>query len=312
MSPAMPPLSPVGDTRPQTASDVPDTVMTAERTIRDLRGLGRFLSAGRLHYLMAQDRLPDQVHPNVLVLAFPLRGRVDFVVGHRVVPVSTGEMVHVPPSTPYSTGVGAQPRGELLWLLVSTSQTTVPGGTAVDVAVATLAAQRSEARPASAFGVELLGRVVDANTPADPFSRAWTEALCTAAVLEFTGRDRDSSTLGEPVHPGIAKAVQWMQDRIDEPMTVSDLVHVAGMSTTNFYQQFTRAFGTSPKDYVLRSKVDRAQSLLRETDESITTIAHRLGFSSSQQFGTAFRRYVGMSATRFRAHASRMSTPAES
>ena len=73
------------------------------------------------------------------------------------------------------------------------------------------------------------------------------------------------------------------------------------MSSTHFYQQFTRTFGTTPKDYVLRAKIEHAERLLLARADTVSDIAHMLGFSTSQHFGTAFRRYVGMSPTQYRA-----------
>lgn len=302
MSPATDsPASVGGSSVAPVTSDEPDVASTAERAIQDLRGVGPFLSVGRLRYLAAQDRLPEQVHPHVLVLAFPLRSHVEFVIEDRVVPVRAGEMIHIPPNTPYSTSVGAQPRGEMLWLLLSTDSAASTADTAIAKAVRTLMTQQPQARLASGLGVQLLTRVVDSDASSDALWRPWAEAMCTAAVLELIRENERMAGAGDPVHPGVARAVTWLREHIEDEITVSDLISEAGMSTTNFYQQFTRAFGTSPKDYVLRCKIDRAQDLLREERESITAIAFRLGFSSSQQFGTAFRRYVGVTPTQFRA-----------
>ncbi|WP_164743497.1 AraC family transcriptional regulator [Microbacterium sulfonylureivorans] len=302
MSPTTsPPSARRGSAAAPVTSDDPDVASTSERAIQDLRGVGPFLSVGRLRYLTAQDRLPEQVHPHVLVLAFPLRGDVEFVVEDRVVPVRAGEMIHISPGTPYSTSVGAQPRGEMLWLLLSTGSAASTADTAIANAVRALTTQQPHARRASELGVQLLTRVVDSEASSDALWRPWAEAMCTAAVLELVRGNERVASSGDPVHPGVARAVAWVRNHIEDEITVGDLVSEAGMSTTNFYQQFTRAFGTSPKDYVLRCKIDRAQELLREERESITSIAFRLGFSSSQQFGAAFRRYVGVTPTQFRA-----------
>jgi two-component system response regulator YesN len=48
-----------------------------------------------------------------------------------------------------------------------------------------------------------------------------------------------------------------------------------------------------PADYVSRQKVARATDLLRKTGMPVTQIATNLGYSSSQYFATAFRRYTG-------------------
>jgi AraC-like DNA-binding protein len=51
---------------------------------------------------------------------------------------------------------------------------------------------------------------------------------------------------------------------------------------------------------VLRRKIERSQRLLSQQSLSVTSIAHSLGFSSSQHFASAFKRYVGVSPTAYR------------
>jgi AraC-like DNA-binding protein len=57
----------------------------------------------------------------------------------------------------------------------------------------------------------------------------------------------------------------------------------------------------TPKEYVLRLKIEEAAGILeREPARPVTTIAHELGFSSSQYFATVFRRYLRVSPGDYR------------
>ena len=54
------------------------------------------------------------------------------------------------------------------------------------------------------------------------------------------------------------------------------------------------------KRYILKKKIEKARSLLLETKLSITAIAFQCGFSSSQYFATAFKRFCRMTPSQFR------------
>lgn len=73
------------------------------------------------------------------------------------------------------------------------------------------------------------------------------------------------------------------------------------LSLSRFKAKFKEQTGLPPREFILRCRIDRAGRWLRETDQSITTIAHRLGFSSSQNFATTFKRYVSLTPRDFRA-----------
>jgi AraC-like DNA-binding protein len=54
---------------------------------------------------------------------------------------------------------------------------------------------------------------------------------------------------------------------------------------------------------LVRARVERAQTLLRDTDWKLTHVAQEVGFSSSQRLATAFRGVLGLTPTAFRTRA---------
>ena len=53
-------------------------------------------------------------------------------------------------------------------------------------------------------------------------------------------------------------------------------------------------------DYILEQKVERAKELLRSSEEPLSTVAERLGFSSQSHFCRVFKEQVGLTPARFR------------
>jgi len=99
----------------------------------------------------------------------------------------------------------------------------------------------------------------------------------------------------------LVRAKDLADGRYFEPLTVSDLGRVAGLSRAHFSREFRRAFGESPHAYLLTRRLERAAALLRHTDRSVADICLAVGLQSIGSFTTSFTRTYGRSPTAYRA-----------
>lgn len=76
--------------------------------------------------------------------------------------------------------------------------------------------------------------------------------------------------------------------------TVRQTLTSLGLSYRQIARHFECIYGVSPKRYQLRTRIEEARRLLRETDLDITSIAMELGFASSQHLATQFRAETGV------------------
>jgi AraC-like DNA-binding protein len=90
----------------------------------------------------------------------------------------------------------------------------------------------------------------------------------------------------------IRLAMDYIEVSSDRVLPLSDVAQRARLSLPRFKSKFKHEVGIPPADYILRGKIARATQWLRDTDKSVTDIAMRLGFPSSQYFATVFRRYT--------------------
>ena len=95
-------------------------------------------------------------------------------------------------------------------------------------------------------------------------------------------------------------ATELLKTHEDIFYTMKTLAKEVGLSESRFKHRFKEEIGTSPADYQLRRKIDRACQMLLQ-NETIINISYSLGFSSSQYFATVFRRYMGVSPAEYRA-----------
>jgi AraC-like DNA-binding protein len=95
------------------------------------------------------------------------------------------------------------------------------------------------------------------------------------------------------ISPEILEVMRFVRENLDRNYMLEDLASRVALSVSRFKARFKEEVGVPPADYVARQKVSRAMDLLRKTGMPITQIATSLGYSSSQYFATAFRRYTG-------------------
>jgi AraC-like DNA-binding protein len=99
----------------------------------------------------------------------------------------------------------------------------------------------------------------------------------------------------------LLRAKDLVDARYFEPLGVDDMARAAGLSRAHFSREFRRAFGESPRSYLLTRRLERAAALLRTTDRSVADICFSVGLQSLGSFTTSFTRTFGASPTAYRA-----------
>jgi AraC-like DNA-binding protein len=99
----------------------------------------------------------------------------------------------------------------------------------------------------------------------------------------------------------LLKAKDLADSRYPEPLGVEDMAAAAGLSRAHFSREFRRAFGESPRQYLLTRRLERAAWLLRATDRSVADVCFSVGLSSVGSFTSSFTRTFGVSPTVYRA-----------
>jgi len=95
-----------------------------------------------------------------------------------------------------------------------------------------------------------------------------------------------------------------VRDRIDrdyaQPLNVEALARDVYMSAGHLSREFRQEFGESPYSYLMTRRIERAMSLLRRGDLSVTEVCFEVGSSSLGTFSTRFTELVGMPPSVYR------------
>jgi AraC-like DNA-binding protein len=93
----------------------------------------------------------------------------------------------------------------------------------------------------------------------------------------------------------ITRVTAYIESHIDSTICTEDLAALARLSSFHFCRVFRDSLGVPPHRYVMRRRVERAQSLMLSTDRPLGQIAAECGLADQAHFNKLFRRFVGAS-----------------
>ena len=96
-------------------------------------------------------------------------------------------------------------------------------------------------------------------------------------------------------------AKDQMDREYAKPLDVEALARTASMSAGHFSRSFRAAYGETPYSYLMTRRIERAMTLLRRGDLSITEVCFEVGCSSLGTFSTRFTELVGEPPSAYRA-----------
>jgi AraC-like DNA-binding protein len=105
----------------------------------------------------------------------------------------------------------------------------------------------------------------------------------------------------------VGRAIRWIRDNYAEPMRISDLAGLVGMSPSAFHRHFRDVTTMSPLQFQKRIRLQEARSLLVARAGEVARVGHLVGYDSPTQFNREYRRLFGappgQDAARLRADA---------
>lgn len=90
----------------------------------------------------------------------------------------------------------------------------------------------------------------------------------------------------------VAKAVHYIEQHLEEPVSVEKLAAMVHMSRTSFYENFRAVMHVSPLQYAKSMKLYRAQTLIM-AGKNVSEAGYLVGYNSSAQFSREYKRHFG-------------------
>jgi len=91
----------------------------------------------------------------------------------------------------------------------------------------------------------------------------------------------------------VGKALALLHERPDRDWTVDDLAREVGLSRSALHERFVQYVGQPPMQYLANWRIQVGTRLLRESNQTVATIAQEVGYDSEAAFSRAFKRVLG-------------------
>ena len=98
----------------------------------------------------------------------------------------------------------------------------------------------------------------------------------------------------------LRQVTEFIADNYGRDIKLAELAQVAGMSSFHFAREFKRTTGTTPHQYLIKFRIERAKALLAKRDLPLIEVSLRSGFSHQSHFTRLFRRVTGTTPNSYR------------
>jgi AraC family transcriptional regulator len=144
--------------------------------------------------------------------------------------------------------------------------------------------------------------VLESNDTLDRlFRHQLTDLLATRLLAAHTGSPATiQPTMGGLSPKVLLRAIERLRSDSDADVSLSALASDAGLSRFHFCRAFKESTGLSPHAWLRQHRLEQAMNMLRDTDESVVSIAAALGYGSQTAFAAAFRKLTNETPSEWR------------
>ncbi|MCP4451379.1 MAG: AraC family transcriptional regulator [Planctomycetes bacterium] len=252
------------------------------------------------------ENLPAHRHPTAYEICYIAHGTVDWCVEDRVFEVDPGYVFLTMPGETHGGLHDIMNPCELFWVQVEWPRTGVlPGLTPAETESLAQNYSGIEQRrfPGASEVPILFKRIVEEHRNPSDFSaivvRTALIELMVSVIRSYELQRQRSATDAEHSRP-IGFALQWIDQNVGSDLKIDEIARRVGLSSTVFYKRFHEEVHVTPGEYLTQRRIHKAKALLADSSQSITAIAHALGYSSSQYFATIFKKITGVTPRVYR------------
>jgi AraC family transcriptional regulator len=147
-------------------------------------------------------------------------------------------------------------------------------------------------------------------------SNLYADSIAQALVVHLLSRYSTHARQVKPITSGFTQQ-QWrlianfIDANLDKNISLAELAAIVQLSPYHFAHLFKKSTNTSPHQYLICCRIERAKQLIVMGHLSLATIAQTVGFASQGHFTYHFKRFVGVTPKVFSQRLAHNATPQE-
>ncbi|HEY6187290.1 MAG TPA: AraC family transcriptional regulator [Pyrinomonadaceae bacterium] len=257
------------------------------------------------HYRLREGDLPEHSHRDHLIM-FSLKGGCQGVIrtasGFEASGEADGSVCVIPSGQPFRARITGDSEQLAIYLepslvLRAADEPRAGAGRAVEVI---------EGCAPSDPVVKSVGMALLAELESEaPGGRLYAESLANVLAVHLLRHYTAAGDSAQRFTGGLSgrrlrRVLAFISDNYESDLSLAELAGVAEMSVFHFAREFKRTTGTTPHQYLIKFRVERAKALLTESEIPLVEVSSRSGFSHQSHFTRLFRRLTGTTPQSYR------------
>lgn len=125
-------------------------------------------------------------------------------------------------------------------------------------------------------------------------------SLLIGRVFEECQKDSKEDEKFLPYKSEIIAAQRFIDQHYGTKLNLDELSHIAHLSPSYFHLAFKSFFGKTPYEYIFDVRIAAAKKMLANTEQSLSYIAEKCGFTSQSYFNYSFKKATGKTPKKYR------------
>ena len=153
--------------------------------------------------------------------------------------------------------------------------------------------------------LQQLGLALKANLePGSMGSAVYAQTMANAIAVHLLSNYATKRQVLDRVKGGLSpqrlkRILRYIDDNLAQKISLVDLAAIAGLSQHHFARAFKQSLCSSPHQYIIQTRVVRAQQLLKNTEKDINEVAIACGFSNQSHLHRHFKKQTGITPRQF-------------
>lgn len=111
---------------------------------------------------------------------------------------------------------------------------------------------------------------------------------------------RQSTDILATRDPVVAQSIKFIREHVREAIQVEDVVNFLAISRRSLYERFKRTLKCGVHEYIKKARIEYIESLLINTEMSVSQIAYHMGFQTDEHIASYFHSVKGVNPHKFR------------